>query len=158
MSDEKLKSYVVNYDVEFVVELNDFTEVIIRTNYCNPSMICRPEDSSEVARVGYDNMKNTNLKVLYDKIQTEMNFYKDEFVEKVKTKLMNTSIEPTENLGKGYNVNQITMLSANDEIEFSQEEEITLLAQDTNHQVRDELERTVDQLEQEVKDEIDGKT
>ena len=121
-------------------------------------MICRPEDSSEVARVGYDNMKNTNLKVLYDKIQTEMNFYKDEFVEKVKTKkLMNTSIELTENLGKGYNANQITMLSANDEIDFSQEEEITLLAQDTN-QVSDRIGNdSLTTSEQEVKDEIDGK-
>ena len=119
MSDEKLKSYVVNYDVEFVVELNDFTEVIIRIQYTNPSMICRPADSSEVARVTYDNMKNTNLKVLYDKIQTEMNFYKDDFVEKVETKLMNTSIVSTENLGKGYNVKQITMLSANDEIDIT---------------------------------------
>ena len=89
-------------------------------------MICRPEDSSEVAKVGYDNMKNTNLKVLYDKIQTKMNFYKDEFVEKVKTKLMNTSIEPTENL-KGNNVNQITMLS-NERLIFPKGR-ITLLSQ-----------------------------
>tara|TARA_E500000178_G_C17005753_1_gene748036 strand:- start:818 stop:1294 length:477 start_codon:yes stop_codon:yes gene_type:complete len=157
MTDEKLKSYVTTYNVEFVVELNDFTEVKIITQYTNPNMISRPEDKSEVARVDYDNMKNTNLKILYDKVSNEMNFYKEDFVNKVKTRLIDTQIEPTENFGKGYTVRQITTLSDKDEIDITQDDEITLLAQNSNHQIRDELEKTVDELEEEVIDELNGK-
>ena len=39
---------------------------------------------------------------------------------------------------------------------FGFKDEITLLAQDTNHSMKDELERTVDALEKEVKEEING--
>ena len=59
----ELQSYITTYDVEYTVQLNDITEVIIKTKYTNPSMIARPEDKDEVARVDYDNTKNTNLKV-----------------------------------------------------------------------------------------------
>ena len=34
---------------------------------------------------------------------------------------------------------------------MTDEQELTLLAQDTNHSMKDELERTVDELEKEVK-------
>ena len=37
--------------------------------------------------------------------------------------------------------------------ELTDEQELTLLAQDTNHSMKDELERTVDELEEEVKEE-----
>ena len=55
----ELKSYITTYDIEYIVQLNDFTEVVIRTQYTNPSMIARPEDKDEVARVDYTNTKNT---------------------------------------------------------------------------------------------------
>ena len=35
----ELKSYITTYDIEYTVQLNDFTEVVIKTNYTNPSMI-----------------------------------------------------------------------------------------------------------------------
>ena len=77
-----LQSYITTYDVEYTVQLNDITEVIIKTKYTNPSMIARPEDKDEVARVDYDNTKNTNLKKSsIIKIQSEMNFYKDEYLD-----------------------------------------------------------------------------
>ena len=40
----ELKSYITTYDVEYTVQLNDFTEVVIKTKYTNPSMVARPED------------------------------------------------------------------------------------------------------------------
>ena len=153
----ELKSYITTYDIEYTVQLNDFTEVIIRTQYTNPSMIARPEDKDEVARVDYDNTKCTNLKTLYNKISNEMHLYKDDFIGKVKTKLMNTEIKPTEDFGKAYKINQMTTLSTEDEMDdMTEEDEITLLAQDTNHQMRDELEKTVDELEEEVREEIEN--
>ena len=119
-------------------------------------MIARPEDKEEVARVDYDNTKNTNLKSLYNKIQSEMNFYKDEYLEKVKTKLTNTKIDVAKDYGKSYKITQLITLSSSDEMDMTEEEELTLLAQDTNHSMKDELERTVDELEQEVKEEIEN--
>ena len=71
----ELKSYITTYDIEYNVQLNDFTEVVIKTKYTNPSMIARPEDKDEVARVDYDNTKCTNLKTLYNKISNEMHLY-----------------------------------------------------------------------------------
>ena len=153
----ELKSYITTYDIEYNVQLNDFTEVVIRTQYTNPSMIARPEDKDEVAKVDYENTKNTNLRTLYNKIQNEMHLYKDDFIGKVKTKLMNTEIKPTEDFGKAYKINQMTTLSTEDEMDdMTEEDEITLLAQDTNHQIRDELEKTVDELEEEVREEIEN--
>ena len=153
----ELKSYITTYDIEYNVQLNDFTEVVIKTKYTNPSMIARPEDKDEVARVDYDNTKNTNLRTLYNKISNEMHLYKDDFIGKVKTKLMNTEIKPTEDFGKAYKINQMTTLSTEDEMDdMTEEDEITLLAQDTNHQMRDELEKTVDELEEEVREEIEN--
>ena len=152
----ELKSYITTYDVEYTVQLNDFTEVVIKTKYTNPSMIARPEDKDEVAEVDYNNSKNTNLKTLYNKIQTDMNLFKDEYLEKVKTKLMNTEIKPTKDFSKAYKITQLITLSSDDEIEMTDEEELTLMAQDTNHQMKDELERTVDALEKEVEEEING--
>ena len=153
----ELKSYITTYDIEYNVQLNDFTEVVIKTKYTNPSMIARPEDKDEVARVDYDNTKCTNLKTLYNKISNEMHLYKDDFIGKVKTKLMNTEIKPTEDFGKAYKINQMTTLSTEDEMDdMTEEDEITLLAQDTNHQMRDELEKTVDELEEEVREEIEN--
>ena len=153
----ELQSYITTYNIEYTVQLNDFTEVVIRTQYTNPSMIARPEDKDEVARVDYDNTKCTNLKTLYNKISNEMHLYKDDFIEKVKTKLMNTEIKPTEDFGKAYKINQMTTLSTEDEMDdMTEEDEITLLAQDTNHQIRDELEKTVDELEEEVREEIEN--
>ena len=153
----ELKSYITTYDIEYTVQLNDFTEVVIKTKYTNPSMIARPEDKDEVARVDYDNTKCTNLRTLYNKISNEMHLYKDDFIGKVKTKLMNTEIKPTEDFGKAYKINQMTTLSTEDEMDdMTEEDEITLLAQDTNHQIRDELEKTVDELEEEVREEIEN--
>ena len=153
----ELKSYITTYDIEYNVQLNDFTEVVIRTQYTNPSMIARPEDKDEVAKVDYENTKNTNLRTLYNKIQNEMHLYKDDFIGKVKTKLMDTEIKPTEDFGKAYKINQMTTLSTEDEMDdMTEEDEITLLAQDTNHQIRDELEKTVDELEEEVREEIEN--
>jgi hypothetical protein len=156
MSDTELKSYITTYSVEYKVELNDFTSVIIHTKYTNPSMIARPSDTNEVAKVDYENTKNTNLRTLYNKIQTDMNLFKDEYIEKVKTQLTNIDINSTEDFGKAYKINQMTTLSVADEMEITDEDEITLLAQDTNHSMKDELERTVDALEKEVKEEING--
>jgi len=153
----ELQSYITTYNIEYTVQLNDFTEVVIKTKYTNPSMIARPEDKDEVARVDYDNTKCTNLKTLYNKISNEMHLYKDDFIGKVKTKLMNTEIKPTEDFGKAYKINQMTTLSTEDEMDdMTEEDEITLLAQDTNHQMRDELEKTVDELEEEVREEIEN--
>ena len=45
-------------------------------------------------------------------------------------------------------------ISQDDEMDVTEEEELTLLAQDTNHQIRDELGKTVDELEEEVREEI----
>ena len=152
----KLKSYITTYDIEYTVQLNDFTEVVIKTKYTNPSMVARPEDKDEVARVDYDNTKCTNLKTLYNKISNEMHLYKDDFIEKVKTKLIDTEIKPTEDFSKAYKITQLITLSDDDEMDMTEEEELTLLAQDTNHSMKDELERTVDELEQEVKEEIEN--
>ena len=152
----ELKSYITTYDIEYTVQLNDFTEDVIKTKYTNPSMIARPEDKDEVARVDYDNTKCTNLKTLYNKISNEMHLYKDDFIGKVKTNLMNTKIKPTEDFGKAYKINQMTTLSTEDEMDMTEEDEITLLAQDTKHQMRDELEKTVDELEEEVREEIEN--
>ena len=152
----ELKSYITTYDIEYNVQLNDFTEVVIKTKYTNPSMIARPEDKEEVARVDYDNTKCTNLKTLYNKISNEMHLYKDDFIEKVKTKLVNTEIKPTEDFGKSYKITQLITLSKDDEEELTDEQELTLLAQDTNHSMKDELERTVDELEEEVREEIEN--
>ena len=152
----ELKSYITTYDIEYNVQLNDFTEVVIKTKYTNPSMIARPEDKDEVARVDYDNTKCTNLKTLYNKISNEMHLYKDDFIGKVKTKLIDTEIKPTEDFSKAYKITQLITLSSDDEIEMTDEEELTLMAQDTNHQMKDELERTVDALEKEVEEEING--
>ena len=44
----ELKSYITTYDIEYNVQLNDFTEVVIK-KYTNPSMVARPEDKDEVA-------------------------------------------------------------------------------------------------------------
>ena len=152
----ELQSYITTYDVEYTVQLNDFTEVVIKTKYTNPSMVARPEDKDEVARVDYDNTKCTNLKTLYNKISNDMHLYKDDFIGKVKTKLMNTEIKPTEDFSKAYKITQLITLSDDDEMDMTEEEELTLLAQDTNHSMKDELERTVDELEQEVKEEIEN--
>ena len=153
----ELKSYITTYDIEYNVQLNDFTEVVIRTQYTNPSMIARPEDKDEVAKVDYENTKNTNLRTLYNKISNEMHLYKDDFIGKVKTKLMDTEIKPTEDFGKAYKINQMTTLSTEDEMDdMTEEDEITLLAQDTNHQMRDELEKTVDELEEEVREDLEN--
>ena len=54
----ELKSYITTYDIEYIVQLNDFTEVVIRTQYTNPSMIARPEDKDEV-----EDDPNVNSKV-----------------------------------------------------------------------------------------------
>ena len=85
-----------------------------------------------------------------------MHLYKDDFIGKVKTKLMNTEIKPTEDFGKSYKITQLITLSKDDEEELTDEQELTLLAQDTNHSMKDELERTVDELEKEVVEEING--
>ena len=151
-----LQSYIATYDVEYTVQLNEFTEVIIRTQYTNPSMIARPEDKETVARIDYDNTKNTNLKTLYNKVSNDMHLYKDDFAEKVTTRCLNTTIKPTEDFGKAYKINQMITISQDDEMDVTEEEELTLLAQDTNHQIRDELEKTVDELEEEVREEIEN--
>ena len=85
-----------------------------------------------------------------------MHLYKDDFIEKVKTKLVNTEIKPTEDFGKSYKITQLITLSKDDEEELTDEQELTLLAQDTNHSMKDELERTVDELEEEVREEIEN--
>ena len=77
-------------------------------------------------------------------------------MQTLKTKLVNTEIKPTEDFGKSYKITQLITLSKDDEEELTDEQELTLLAQDTNHSMKDELERTVDELEKEVKEEING--
>ena len=84
-----------------------------------------------------------------------MNLYKDDFIEKVKTKLVNTEIKPTEDFSKSYKITQLITLSKEDEEEMTDEQELTLLAQDTNHSMKDELERTVDELEKEVREDLE---
>ena len=118
----ELKSYITTYEIEYNVQLNDFTEVVIKTKYTNPSMIARPEDKDEVAKVDYENTKNTNLRTLYNKISNEMHLYKDDFIEKVKTKLVNTEIKPTEDFGKSYKITQLITLSKDDEEELTDEQ------------------------------------
>ena len=44
-----------------------------------------------------------------------MHLYKDDFIEKVKTKLVNTEIKPTEDFGKSYKITQLITLSKDDE-------------------------------------------
>ena len=61
------------------------------------SMIARPEDKETVARIDYDNTKNTNLKTLYNKVSNDMHLYKDDFAEKVTTRWLKRqlSFKPT---------------------------------------------------------------
>ena len=56
-----------------------------------------------------------------------MNLFKDEYIEKVKTKLMNTEIKPTKDFSKAYKITQLITLSSDDEIEMTDEEELTLM-------------------------------
>ena len=58
--------------------------------------------------------------------------------------------------GKSYKITQLITLSSSDEMDMTEEEELTLLAQDTNHSMKDELEKTVDELEEEVREEIEN--
>ena len=50
-----------------------------------------------------------------------------------------------------HKITQLITLSSSDEMDMTEEEELTLLAQDTNHSMKDELEKTVDELEEEVR-------
>ena len=57
----ELKSWVVNYDIEFTVKPNPHTEVIIKTQYrTDPSVISREEDIETGPKVLYDNHRRNN--------------------------------------------------------------------------------------------------
>ena len=83
----ELQSYITTYNIEYTVQLNDFTEVVIKTKYTNPSMIARPEDKDEVARVDYDNTKCTNLKLSITRFQMRCIYTKMTLLKKLKPNL-----------------------------------------------------------------------
>ena len=76
-------------------------------------------------------------------------------MEKLKPNLLIQRLNQ-QKICKAYKITQLITLSDDDEMDMTEEEELTLLAQDTNHSMKDELERTVDELEQEVKEEIEN--
>ena len=82
----ELKSYVVNYDVEYKVKPNDFTEVIIKTKYTNPSLVARENDIEKVAENNFSVHEENHCRLLYNKIQQDMNFYdKLDYIKNVYT-------------------------------------------------------------------------
>ena len=129
----ELKSYVVNYDVEYKVKPNDFTEVVIKTKYTNPSLVARENDIEKVAENNFSVHKENHCRLLYNKIQQDMNFYdKLEYIKNVSSKLINTTCSPTENFKTAYKINQITMLDAENSEEIN-EDDIVIKQQEENN-------------------------
>ena len=88
---ENLKSYVCNYKIEYEVEVNPYTKVIIQTQR-QEQIVSEPKDINEISRVVYDNEYRVKNKMLYDKIHSLMNLYhNDDYLKQVKTKLIDVS-------------------------------------------------------------------
>ena len=91
MKNENLKSYVCNYKIEYEVEVNPYTKVIIQTQR-QEQIISEPKDINEISRVVYDNEYRVKNKMLYDKIHSLMNLYhNDDYLKQVKTKLIDVN-------------------------------------------------------------------
>ena len=76
----ELKSYVVNYDSEFTVgQMTSLKLLLDKITVIHHDFKTRRY--REVAKF-FMIIEKYNLKVLYDKIQTEMNFYNDDLSRK----------------------------------------------------------------------------
>ena len=107
----ELKSWVVNYEVEFTVKPNPHTEVIIKTKRTDPSVISREEDIETTSKVLYDNQEETTNKILYEKVHQDINMYNDDdYQEKVSRRLVKTEIKETKDYKEHYKVDQINII------------------------------------------------
>tara|TARA_B100000073_G_scaffold324977_2_gene308363 strand:- start:370 stop:762 length:393 start_codon:yes stop_codon:yes gene_type:complete len=123
MSDE-LQSYVVNYEIEYKVKPNPFTEVVIRTKRTDTNLISRPEDIEIVASTSYDNNYEPINKLLYEKVHQEINMYNDDdYMEKVSSRLVSTEIKPTKDYEEHYKVQQVNVIQDKDN-ELKDEREV----------------------------------
>jgi len=123
MSDE-LQSYVVNYEIEYKVKPNPFTEVVIRTKRTDTNLISRPEDIEIVASTTYDNNYEPINKLLYEKVHQEINMYNDDdYMEKVSSRLVSTEIKPTKDYEEHYKVQQVNVIQDKDN-ELKDEREV----------------------------------
>ena len=123
MSDE-LQSYVVNYEIEYKVKPNPFTEVVIRTKRTDTNLISRPEDIEIVASTTYENNYEPINKLLYEKVHQEINMYNDDdYMEKVSSRLVSTEIKPTKDYEEHYKVQQVNVIQDKDN-ELKDEREV----------------------------------
>lgn len=129
---DKLKSYVVNYQIEYSVQVNDHTEVTIKTKRSNPHLICREEDKDEMARHLYQCNDNLHNRILYDKIVSDLNLYgnDEDYEEKVEHKLLQTEINDIENYNNHYRVDCVSQIRSEDNI-HSDERTINLYKEET---------------------------
>ena len=129
---DKLKSYVVNYQIEYSVQVNDYTEVTIKTKRSNPHLICREEDKDEMARHLYQCNDNLHNRILYDKIVSDLNLYgnDEDYEEKVEHKLLQTEINDIENYNNHYRVDCVSQIRSEDNT-HSDERTINLYKEET---------------------------
>lgn len=129
---DKLKSYVVNYQIEYSVQVNDHTEVTIKTKRSNPHLICREEDKDEMARHLYQCNDNLHNRILYDKIVSDLNLYgnDEDYEEKVEHKLLQTEISDIENYNNHYRVDCVSQIRSEDNT-HSDERTINLYKEET---------------------------
>lgn len=129
---DKLKSYVVNYQIEYSVQVNEHTEVTIKTKRSNPHLICREEDKDEMARHLYQCNDNLHNRILYDKIVSDLNLYgnDEDYEEKVEHKLLQTEISDIENYNNHYRVDCVSQIRSEDNT-HSDERTINLYKEET---------------------------
>ena len=131
MKNENLKSYVCNYKIEYEVEVNPYTKVIIQTQR-QEQIISESKDIDEVSRVVYDNEYRVKNKMLYDKIHSLMNLYhNDDYLKQVKTKLIDVSHREVVDIENDVlEIKQIMMIEDDDDNQTTDETTIHMRKED----------------------------
>ena len=131
MNKYNFREYITKYHLEYSIKLDNDTEVTIKTS--RPELIfSREEDIKDISKMKYNNFHEYSVKdkVLYDNIHQRLNFYsKQDYLENVKVKLVDTEIKEVNDDYPNLKVKTITFIEEEvreTEIKNEQEESFDL--------------------------------
>ena len=131
MNKYNFREYITKYHLEYSIKLDNDTEVTIKTSRTE-LIFSREEDIKDISKMKYNNFHEYSVKdkVLYDNIHQRLNFYsKQDYLENVKVKLVDTEIKQVNDDYPNLKVKTITFIEEEvreTEIKNEQEESFDL--------------------------------
>ena len=114
MKNQNLKTYKVDYRVQFTVEPNPYTRVTIETERFE-NIICEQKDIEEISDIKFDVPPVFQLqdKVMYEKVIRDISIFNtEEFHKTVDIKLIDKKINEVVQTTKNYQIKNISFVES----------------------------------------------